>query len=242
MKVVLETIPLWDALREDSECPLCSLMKKAEEDSVSYYLSSAIMTPEVRVETNTKGFCPKHFYLLVLKNKPQSLSLMMDTYYGENEKQFKKGFSLIEKAKSKRDSQKAIEVFSNEVKEREKGCLICSRMDDRLYRYAFTLASLFVQDDEFKKAFLNSKGLCLHHTLIESKIAWDAQDKDECVLFQKSLFALLEKNLERVRKDDWWMTQKYKGENYDKPWNGCEDAHKRAVLKLIGEANVIDPL
>ena len=38
------------------------------------------------------------------------------------------------------------------------------------------------------------------------------------------------------------MTQKYKGENYDKPWNGCEDAHKRAVLKLIGEANVIDPL
>ena len=242
MKVVLETIPLWDALREDSECPLCSLMKKAEEDSVSYYLSSAIMTPEVRVETNTKGFCPKHFYLLVSKNKPQSLSLMMDTYYGENEKQFKKGFSLIEKAKSKRDSQKAIEVFSNEVKEREKGCLICSRMNDRLYRYAFTLASLFVQDDEFKKAFLNSKGLCLHHTLIESKIAWDALDKDECVLFQKSLFALLEKNLERVRKDDWWMTQKYKGENYDKPWNGCEDAHKRAVLKLIGEANVIDPL
>ena len=74
MKVVLETIPLWDALREDSECPLCSLMKKAEEDSVSYYLSSAIMTPEVRVETNTKGFCPKHFYLLVLKNKPQSMN------------------------------------------------------------------------------------------------------------------------------------------------------------------------
>lgn len=167
---------------------------------------------------------------------------MMDTYYGENEKQFKKGFTLIEKAKSKRDSQKAIEVFSNEVKEREKGCLICSRMNDRLYRYAFTLASLFVQDDEFKKTFLNSKGLCLHHTLIESKIAWDAQDKDECIEFQKSLFALLEKNLERVRKDDWWMTQKYKGENYDKPWNGCEDAHKRAVLKLIGEANVIDPL
>lgn len=242
MKVVLETIPLWDALREDSECPLCSLMKKAEEDSISYYLSSAIMTPEVRVETNTKGFCPKHFYLLTLKNKPQSLSLMMDTYYGENEKQFKKGFDLIEKAKSKRDSQKAIEVFSNEVKEREKGCLTCSRMNDRLYRYAFTLASLFVQDDEFKKTFLNSKGLCLHHTLIESKIAWDAQDKDECIEFQKSLFALLEKNLERVRKDDWWMTQKYKGENYDKPWNGCEDAHKRAVLKLIGEANVIDPL
>ena len=30
--------------------------------------------------------------------------------------------------------------------------------------------------------------------------------------------------------------------NKDKPWNGCEDAQKRAVYKLVGEADVIDPL
>ena len=52
MKIVLETIPVWDAFRASDECPLCTLMEKAEKDALSYYLSSAIMTPEVRVETN----------------------------------------------------------------------------------------------------------------------------------------------------------------------------------------------
>ena len=47
--------------------------------------------------------------------------------------------------------------------------------------------------------------------------------------------------MDRVQKDDWWMTQKYKSENKDKPWNGAEDAHKRAVEKLVGKVRVIDP-
>ena len=56
MKIQLETIPVWDGLKSGSECFICSLMKEAESDSIRYYLSSAIMTPEVRVETNTHGF------------------------------------------------------------------------------------------------------------------------------------------------------------------------------------------
>ena len=52
MKVVLETIPVWDAFKKETECPVCALMEEAEKDGISYYLTSAIMTPEVRVETN----------------------------------------------------------------------------------------------------------------------------------------------------------------------------------------------
>jgi hypothetical protein len=33
MKYELETIPVWDAYQSDSECPLCLLMKKAEEET-----------------------------------------------------------------------------------------------------------------------------------------------------------------------------------------------------------------
>ncbi len=242
MKVVLETIPVWDALRENTECPLCTLMKKAEEDGVSYYLSSAIMTPEVRVKTNTCGFCPHHSALLTERGNAQSLALVMDTYYGENENCFKRGFEDIAKAKNPRQAQKAVEKLRAEAERREKGCLICSAMNDRLYRYSFTLSSLFAADEDFRKAFLSSKGLCLHHTFIVSETAGDALKGESCTTFQKELFSLLEKNLERVRKDDWWMTQKYKSENAEKPWRGCEDAHRRAVFKLIGEGRVIDPV
>ncbi len=240
MKIVLETIPLWDALKENTECPVCSLMKAAEKDSIGYYLSSAIMTPEVRVETNRHGFCPVHFVALTERGNPQSLALLMDTYYGENEEHFKKGFRDISSASSPRQVDKSVERLKKEAEERERGCLICSRMNDRLYRYAFTLSSLFESDGEFRSAFLSSKGLCLHHTFIVSAIAGDALRGESYTSFQKALFRLLEENLKRVREDDWWMTQKYKSENQDKPWRGAEDAHKRAVMKLVGSARVID--
>ena len=242
MKVVLETIPLWDALKENTECSICTLMKKAEEDSIAYYLSSAIMTPEVRVETNRYGFCPVHSVMLTTRGNPQSLALTMDTYYGENEEHFRKGFEEIAKAKNPRSVEKAVIRLKEEAGKREQGCLVCSRMNDRLYRYCYTLSSLFGSDEEFRKAFLNSKGLCLHHTFLVSETAKDSLRGEEYTTFQKELFALLENNLSRVRHDDWWMTQKYKSENQDKPWNGAEDAHRRAVLKLVGEGRVIDPV
>ena len=57
MKEVLETIPVWDALKEDTECPICSLMMRAEEDALKYYLGPAVMVPEIRVQINSKGYC-----------------------------------------------------------------------------------------------------------------------------------------------------------------------------------------
>ena len=61
MKIELETIPVWDGVKSESECFICDLMNKAEEDALDYYLGPAIMVPEIRVEINRKGFCPAHF-------------------------------------------------------------------------------------------------------------------------------------------------------------------------------------
>ena len=69
MKIELETIPVWDGVKSESECFICDLMNKAEEDAVDYYLGPAIMVPEIRVEINRKGFCPAHFRALAARNK-----------------------------------------------------------------------------------------------------------------------------------------------------------------------------
>lgn len=242
MKVQLETIPVWDGLKSDSECFLCSLMEEAEKDGIRYYLSSAIMTPEVRVRTNTYGFCPKHSRDLALAQKPQPLSLVMDTYYDENRKFFKAGFDGIRKAGNARKAGKLFSDLFAVADSREEGCLVCSRMKDRLDRYTFTIASLFEEDAEFREALRKSKGFCLHHTKELFRMAPEALKGDILLDYYKTLADLLEKNLERVQKDCWWMSQKYKSENKDKPWNGCEDAEVRAVFKLIGKGRVIDPV
>ena len=242
MKIALETIPVWDGVRRGEECFLCSLAKEAEKDALSYYLSSAIMTPEVRVETNAYGFCPHHMRALAEGGKPQALSLVMDTYYEENKKYLHPHLSQIAEASKLRKAEKAIDGFESAWRKREKGCLVCSRMDDRLYRYAYTVAALYEEDADFRSALSSSKGFCLEHTLLLSRVAPDAVSGDTLLSYYRMIFSLLEKNLDRVQHDDWWMSQKYKSENKDKDWNGCEDAHKRAVYKLVSECSVIDPI
>ena len=242
LQLQLETIPVWDGVKEGSECFLCTLMKKAEEDGIRYYLSSAVMTPEVRVEMNEHGFCPHHSALLAEGGKPQALALAMDTYYDENKRLFAPLYGKVMDAGNARKAEKAAAALFEETHRRESGCLVCSRMEERLLRYAYTVASLWRDDQDFCKALEDSKGFCLHHTESLIRIAPEALSGDDLRDFIKAMVALLQRNLDRVQHDDWWMTQKYKSENKDKPWNGAEDGQKRAVYKLIGEGRVIDPV
>ena len=227
MKIQLETIPVWDGVKEGSECFICTLMKK----------------PEVRVETNTHVFCSHHFSMLAEGGKPQSLALVMDTFYEESKRILSPYADKVHSASSARKAEKAINAYFNAYHEkRDKGCLICSRMEDRLMRYCYTVASLWKEDAEFRKALMESKGFCVHHTEALLRIAKEALSGDDLLAYYQDIFSLMEKNIDRVQHDDWWMTQKYKSENKDKPWNGCEDAQKRAVYKLVGEGQVIDPV
>jgi hypothetical protein len=238
MKIQLETIPVWDGVNSGSECYICDLMKAAEEHALSYYLGSAVMVPEIRVEMNKKGFCPDHFMALAEMKKAQPLGLLCDTFYEESKGLFKPHFERIEKAGNLKKALKEAEAFNECAEERGKGCLVCSMMDERESRYLYTTAALYGEDPAFAKALGEGKGFCIHHTALLSKVAVEALSKDKALEFIKLLYALLDRNLDRVQHDDWYLTQKYKSENRDKPWNGCEDASSRAVYKLTGRSRV----
>lgn len=242
MKIQLETIPVWDGIHSNSECYICDLMAEAQKDAISFYLGSSVMNPETRVRVNEHGFCYKHSQMLVAANKSQGVALMTDTYLAMTRVKFERSFNELLGAKSPRLAKKAIEHFSDDLEKREAGCLICSSMQDRLLRYYYTTAYLWGEDTEFREAFSESKGFCLHHfqgLLQQSKEALLASVQPE---FVRALTQLELANLDRIAKDVYWMTQKYKSENMDKPWNGCEDAHKRGMNKMTGRHRVIDPL
>ena len=119
------------------------------------------------------------------------------------------------------------------------GCLACEKMASRLDRYAFTTVRLWEEDPDFRQALAESKGVCLHHLEPLLAMAESALDAVALQTFGTELTALVLQNLKRLEDDLWWMTQKYKAEHIDSPWNGCEDAHKRLVRKLIGEGRIL---
>jgi len=238
MKFELETIPIWDSLNEDSECLICSLMEKAEEDSLKYFLGSSVMNPETRVQVNKVGFCSHHLDLLAKTNKSHSLAVIERSYMEKTLETLEKNFTKLEKANKGQKVNKEILELNNTIDNRLKGCLICNKMQDRLNRYSYTVCALWKQDSEFRKALEASKGFCLVHLKSILTISKECLNPIEQKEFAESMICLERKNLNRINEELIWMTQKYKAENIDKPWKNSADSHKRLIYKLIGKGEI----
>lgn len=227
----LETIPVWDGIASQSECFVCDLMEQAQKDALDFFLGSSVMNPETRVKVNTVGFCPQHTEMLVQSGRPNSMAVMWESHFAQTR-------SLLERTLEEMEHPKNVSKTARKLREtldsREHGCLICDRMEERLNRYCFTIPYLWGQDTQFRDAFSNSKGFCLPHMVCIMELASDALDPKTARDFSCAMADLQKRNLERIAHDLWYMTERYKSENRDKPWNGCEDAQKRAVHKEIG--------
>lgn len=160
MKYKLETIPVWDAIDAESECPFCLLEQKAENGYLKYYLGSSVMAPETRVTVNARGFCREHF--LQLRKVPgehHALSLLTHTRFETAAEQTEK---TLEKLKAY--NKKRINAVIDELEARDSSCVICERLEETLKRYYFTTVHLWKTDDQdFRKRYRDSRGVCLRH-------------------------------------------------------------------------------
>lgn len=251
MKYELETIPVWDAMKEDGECLFCSLLKKSKDYYIDFYLGSSVMNPETRVRVNQSGFCPSHYADLVERRKSHGLGLMTHTYLQELEKSLLPAMEKLRKrsqtAQRKKilpaipkDVAKAEEELSRLIGDKEKSCLICDDINRTMERYYYTLAYLWKRDGEFKKALTDSKGMCLHHMEGLLPLAKEALKPGELMIFLDELMALQKKNLSRLEGELKWFTQKFDSQNNAKPWGDAKNAHKRTIQKLIGREFELD--
>lgn len=225
MRYHLDTIPVWDALKQDSECFLCALAQKAEADYVDNFLGASVMEPAVRIEVNQKGFCARHFsQMLAMKNR-LGLALVTHTHLQE-----------AMKADTPQPPQKKGLFSRREAPENPAAetCIICDRLQNTMDRYLYTAIHLFNTDGEFKETFLASKGVCMPHARALIRMAGENLAADKAKAFCDALNELQQKNLERVEKELFWFTQKFDYRNADKPWGNSKDAPERAILKLRG--------
>ncbi|MCH3917508.1 MAG: DUF6062 family protein [Spirochaetia bacterium] len=179
--------------------------------------------------------------MLADANKPQGLALLCDTYLQTSRDRLAENFSRLEKAKPGRRTSQAIHALGEETHNRERGCLVCDIIEDRTVRYLYTVVALWNSDTQFREELGQGKGFCLYHFNRLLSMAEMALESDQCNIFVRELAKIEQDNLARIQQDVYWMTQKYKSENRDKPWNGCEDAHKRTVSKIVGSCRSLDP-
>ncbi len=235
MKYQLETIPVWDAFREDSECPFCLLKNKAEQRYLDYYLGNSAMNPETRVELNKTGFCPEHFSMLLKKRSPQHLGLITHTHMQDWRSDLDKRFPSSGGRSLFSRKESAVSAYAAHVEERNRVCLICDRIEQTINRYLFTACWLWKKDEEnFRNFMAESKGFCQPHEARLLQMAEESLKASGMDAFLVEVGELQRRNFIRLEEELHRFTQMFKAENSSRDWGTAEDAHYRVIQKLSG--------
>lgn len=146
------TIPVSEVFEQRDGCPICRMRDTIEERILDYILGDAMMEPDVRIETNRKGFCPEHFDKMMNRRGRLQLALMLQTHIDE----VNKGIF------SKR-------LFNSDHKKREKAkkisdsCFVCEKIEWGLSRMIDTVYRCYENERDFRKLFDEQPMFCLPH-------------------------------------------------------------------------------
>ncbi|HEQ71170.1 MAG TPA: hypothetical protein ENN69_01665 [Spirochaetia bacterium] len=231
MKYELETIPVWDALKTDTECLLCVLEKRNEEKLTTFFLGESVMDPDSRVAANTLGFCPSHAEKLFDGDHKLGVALMTHTYLAGFLAEFKKKRRSADTAA---DGKKGPSPLKELLARPLNDCIFCRRLAETLDRYAYTVLYLYRKDPDFRKTLLTSKGFCVPHLLRLLEMTDREMKGKERETFLSAILELEEKRFSVLEEEIDWFTQKFDYRNREKPWGNSRDALARTLQKLKG--------
>jgi len=252
MRYHIDTIPVWDALKLNGECPLCALRRKVELLDVDRYLGASVMEPDTRLQVNEKGFCQRHQKLLTEKKNKLGHALMMHTYLKTTMKKTDAAFDaaingakgdagapMFRRMRGKGSGREEILKAAKALRALSSTCILCDSIEDNMQRYTYTLLHLYQTDTSFRKAFAASRGVCLNDAARLMEMAADEMSGSMLQDFVTDLCNATRKSLLKLEGDLEGFTLKFDYRNADKPWGDSKDALERTVTKLrswcIGE-------
>lgn len=237
-KEEIYTIPLWDAFREDTECPFCSIEHKLEQDIIDFCLSDAYMEDDFRQITNKKGFCQPHFLRLFNEKNRLGLALVTQTHMMEMLKQLeainpidgkKNAFLPFKKSISSSDSP--LQGLLTTI---EDDCYICDRTHTTMDRYLDTFFYLFKKEPEFIEMLASSKSFCMPHYIKLMEVGKQKLKDKQFDEFVNITMPNFKDNYERVLDELQWFISKFDYRFHNEPWKNSKDAPKRSIQKVAG--------
>ena len=247
MKYEIDTIPVWDALKAGSECPLCLLEKRSRQAALRYYLGPSVMVPEVRVTVNETGFRPETLRLLAKDPNKLGLALISHTRLKAFRTRLASQTKALRQEADKTAGQSALQglaagkslrekiaravVF---LREEETRCLVEEKVRQDGERYAFTLLYLWEKDKDFRPVWAASPGTCLRHAPDLLEMASKNLGTPGLGSFVGEYLALMGKSLARVEADVLAFTQTFDSTHSHELVGNPQGALDRCLQKVAG--------
>lgn len=227
MKEHIYTIPVTEAFAEHKDhCPFCALKAKLEQDELDIILGASMMEPDIRMETNDKGFCSRHFSkMLGMKNR-LGLALMLESHLDSLKKELKTGNIF-----SRDIGQKSV----GRIERLEKSCYVCERIEDKISKMFTTAAYLYNEEKEFRADFDEVRYFCLPHYREYLLAAKRVLDKEEYSNLVKAANEKIETYLAELKDDVSLFCKKFDYRFDDLPWGNSKDSPERSIKFLNGE-------
>ncbi|MBE6677487.1 MAG: hypothetical protein E7597_01690 [Ruminococcaceae bacterium] len=226
MREKIYTIPVNEAFDDQSgKCPFCLLYEKLQEDELTLILGASMMEPDVRIQTNEKGFCGKHFHMLRTRKNRLGLGLIMESHLDEVKKNIKPG-GFLARDKSAAP-KKGIEAL-------EKSCYICDRIAFNFDNMINTATMLYEGEKEFRTKFAAQKCFCLPHyrKLLEASVRMSKKYREEMA---EDAAKVVGAYLDKLKEDVSWFCKKFDYRYDNEPWYDSKDAIERAINFLTAE-------
>ena len=224
MKERIYSIPLTDALRENCGCILCTLEKNLEENAIQYFLGPSLMEPDGRELTNKEGFCRRHMKMLLEGNHRLGLALMLETHIPEVINNFKLNKKGLFGYDIKETAQKLYSL--------KKSCAVCNKLSSQLSDAAENLVYLWKHEEDFKKGFEESCGLCLEHMALVLSVC-EKELGIKAAEFSKMLINLQKQKFAQIEEDVHEFTLSFDYRNTEKPSEKVASSVNTAAQMLV---------
>ncbi len=227
MKEHIYTIPVTEAFSEHKDhCPFCALREKLERDELEIILGASMMEPEIRQETNEKGFCNRHYAKMFGMKNRLGLGLMLESHLEKLKKEIKTGniFSRDIGAKS-----------VGRIAELEQSCYVCDRIEDKIAKMFTTAAYLFDEERDFRNSFAEVRYFCLPHYREYMLAAKRVLDKDKYADLVKAANEKVSAYLDSLKEDVSLFCKKFDYRFDSLPWGESKDSVERSIKFLGGE-------
>ncbi len=228
------TIPINEAFdktleSETPDCPLCLMRRMLEKNELERIMGAAMMEPDVRIETNKKGFCRKHFDMMTGGGGSRlPLALVLESHIAETEKEIFSGGTLFD-GKGLKEEEK--------LKKLEDSCYVCSRTEDAFSKMLGTVIYLWENEEEFREKYKKQTCFCLpHYRLLLFAGRNNLQKKQFGEFFSVSR-EIMKKYIGSLGEDVSWFCKKFDYRYDSEPWYNAKDSVPRAINFLCGGVN-----
>ncbi len=227
MKETICTIPINDIFMPKDGCPICRMESMLEQQYVKFITGDAMMEPNIRIETNKKGFCHRHFSQMFEKGQKLPNALILESHLQE----------IIDNLMPKKAKGKPDKKMLDSLKSELDSCYVCDRVKADMHHFMATVFVEWIKGEEFRKLYNEQPYICLKHYdfIMEAALSKGGLPSKYLSEFNAETTALTKNYLLSLKSDITHFCSMFDYRSKGQEWGTSKDSIERSIKFLTGE-------